>query len=117
MFNLGLKHAAKAIGNEALRLRFLNLATHQVDNSINERASIAAQLAENALPDGSVWIQCWERDCDGVQMADTYRIKASLLSYYAEYQRIAERAEGPFQVWIRPSEGKRFSRGQGWGII
>lgn len=108
--------AAAAIPNETLRLRCLSLLTLDVDHSINERARIAAQLEANALPDGTVWIHLWERDCDGVEATDSYRIHASLQAYYYEHQRVAEQAEGPFQLWISPYEGERRTYGQGWGI-
>jgi hypothetical protein len=108
--------AAAAIPNEMLRLRCLSLLTLDVDYSINERARIAALLEANVLPDGSVWVQLWERDCDGAEATDSYRIHASLQAYYYEYQRIAERAEGPFSLTITNKEGRRATRGQGWGI-
>jgi hypothetical protein len=108
--------AAKAIASEALRLKLLGMVFSHIDANINARAEIASDLAANALPDGSVWVQVWERDCDGVEGYDSYRIKASLPSYYCEYERIAERAEGPFSLSIIPSEGSNMSVGLGWGI-
>lgn len=111
------KNLSETCLSEAAALAILEgFAGPAINESINDRAAVKAQLDALALADGSVWVQRWSRDCDGVEGLDTYRIHASLLSYGLEYRRIAESAEGPFSLTIVGSEGIRGTVGHGWGI-
>jgi hypothetical protein len=72
-----------------------------VNHRINRNARLAQRIAECDIGDGTVFVAEFGRDCDGSQYQRSARLlPASVKAYWAEVNRIAEWADGPFQLLI-----------------
>ena len=71
-----------------------------IDSRINHRASLDRRIKECAV-DGKIWICEEGMDCDCCAYRRTpYQIEATARAYNAEYDRIAEWADGSFGLLI-----------------
>lgn len=76
-----------------------------LDEHINRRAALLTRI-ETCAEDGKVALVESGRDCDGVRYTGRVRlIEATPRAYWAEYEQVADWADGPFSFAIvRPSE-------------
>lgn len=91
---LGFGARAKVISDHA----------DHVDRAINTRARLLAKIEESTLPDGTMWVREWSRDCDHCEATRMYTIPATLIAYNRKLCSLMDDAEGPVSLWPMTSE-------------
>jgi hypothetical protein len=71
-----------------------------IDSRINQRFALQKRINDCAV-DGKIWVAESGMDCDCVEYTHSaYQIEASIQAYDGEYDRIAEWADGRFNLII-----------------